>query len=130
MPEAACGVRGSAEGLLAPSQHFYFEGAVFTVVLKQHVLKCEHAVARPRAVAPSAGIPGQRLELEQHAGDGAVGPGPHHGRHLRHEAALAVRGHVLLLLLLAHRGPLELLHQLPALVSGPGPSLSGVSALG
>ncbi len=59
------------------------------------------------------------LEPEQHAGAGAVGADPHQRGHQRHEAALALRGHVLLVLLLAHRGPLELLHQLPALVSPP-----------
>lgn len=64
-----------------------------------------------------AGICQLGLEPEQHAGAGAVGADAHQRRHQRHESALAVRGHVLLVLLLAHRGPLELLHQLPALVS-------------
>lgn len=57
-----------------------------------------------------------RLEPEQHASAGAVGAHPHQRRHLGHEGALALCGNVFLLFLLAHRGPLELLHQLPALV--------------
>ena len=57
-----------------------------------------------------------RLEPEQHASAGAVGAHPHKCGHLGYEGALALRGHVFLLFLLAHRGSLELLHQLPALV--------------
>lgn len=62
------------------------------------------------------GVRQLRLEPEQHASAGAVGAHPHQCGHLWYEGALALRGHVFLLILLAHRGPLELLHQLPALV--------------
>lgn len=67
---------------------------------------------------PVPGRPGVRvlrLEPEQPAGAGGLGAGLHQRRHLGHEGALDVRGHVLCHLLLAQRGPLELLHQLPAL---------------
>jgi len=66
-----------------------------------------------RALSPAfdpADLPNQRLEPEQHAGVGCLGADSRYGRHLWDEVTLAVRGHVLLLLLLAHRGPLELLH--------------------
>lgn len=56
------------------------------------------------------------MEPEQHASAGRLGADSHYSWHLWDEVTLAVRGHVLLCLLLAHRGPLELLHKLPSLV--------------
>ncbi|PKK17156.1 lysine-specific demethylase 5C-like, partial [Columba livia] len=61
------------------------------------------------------GVRGQRVEPERDAGAAAVGAVPHQRRHLGDEGALALRGDGVLRLLLAHRGPLELLHQLPPL---------------
>lgn len=63
-----------------------------------------------------AGLRSQRLEPERDARAGAVAAVPHQRRHLGDEGALALRGDGVLRVLLAHRGPLELLHQLPALV--------------
>lgn len=63
------------------------------------------------------GICQLRLESEQHASVGAVGSHPYKCGHLRYEGALALCGHVFLFILLAYWGPLELLHQFPALVS-------------
>ena len=57
------------------------------------------------------------LEPEQLAYPERVCAVPHQCGYLRHEGALELCGHVLLGLLLAQRGPLELLHQLPTLVS-------------
>jgi hypothetical protein len=51
------------------------------------------------------------LIFERTAGISSAVPGP---GHLRHHDPHGVRGHVLLLLLLAQRGQLPLLHQLPA----------------
>lgn len=56
------------------------------------------------------------LEPEQYASAGAVGAHPHQCGHLGYEGTLALCRHVFLLILLAHRGPLELLNQFPALV--------------
>ncbi len=67
------------------------------------------------------------VEPEQPAGAGRVRDAPHQRRHLRHEDPLVLRRHVLFVLLLAHRGPLELLHQLHALVRGA--SCSRISRL-
>ena len=66
-----------------------------------------------------AALPKQRLEPEQHAGAGLLGADSRYSRHLWDEVTLAVCGHVLLLLLLAHWRPLELLHKLPSLVDCP-----------
>lgn len=63
-----------------------------------------------------AALPDQRLELEQHAGPRRLSPDSHYSRHLWDEGSLAVCGDVLLLFLLAYRGPLELLHKLSSLV--------------
>ena len=64
----------------------------------------------------SLGLRQLRLESEQHASPRTIRAHPHQCGHLRYEGALALCGDVFFLLLLAHRGPLELLHQLPALV--------------
>ena len=66
---------------------------------------------------PCSGIRECRVESEQSAGAGPVCAAPHHGRHLWHEDPVVLCGHVFLQLCLAHRGSLELLHQLHALVS-------------
>lgn len=63
-----------------------------------------------------AGLCSLWLEPEQHAHSRAVSPCSHQCRHLWHEGALAVCRNVLLLFLLAYWRPLELFHQLPALV--------------
>lgn len=73
-----------------------------------------------------AGVRRQRLEPQRDAGAEAVGALPHQRRHLGHEGALALRGDGLLRLLLAHRGPLELLHQLPPLVGARAAGGDGV----
>lgn len=62
------------------------------------------------------GVCTQWLEPECDASVRAVIIVPYQCRHLGHEGAMAVCGHGVLCLLLAHRGPLELLHQLLALV--------------
>ena len=82
-----------------------------------HVPSVKPQPSQTKVWSVPSGVRQLWLEPDQPAGAGAVGADPHQRRHLGHEGALALRGHVLLLLLLAHRGPLELLHQLPALVS-------------
>lgn len=63
-----------------------------------------------------AGICPQRLEPKCYASVGTVIVVPHQCRYLWHEGAMAICGHGVLRFLLAHRGPLELLHQLFTLV--------------
>lgn len=63
-----------------------------------------------------AEIPPVWLELEQLGDDEPFCVDSRDSRHLRDDTSLALCGHVFLLLLLAHRGSLELLHQLPPLV--------------
>lgn len=48
-------------------------------------------------------------------------------RYIGYESALGVRGNVFLVLLLAYWGPLELLHQLPALVRERGTLTAAIS---
>lgn len=60
---------------------------------------------------------GECLEPQRATCCGQIGVALHRNGYLGHEDPLVLRGHVFLLLLLAHRGPLELLHQLYALVS-------------
>lgn len=61
-------------------------------------------------------VPPVWLEPEQLGHDEPFCVDSRDRRHLRDDSSVALRGHVFLLLLLAHRGPLELLHQLPPLV--------------
>lgn len=77
---------------------------------------CPYVLQICSDVLPLAGLCSLWLEPEQHAHSGTVSACSHQCRHLWHEGALAVRRDVLLLLLLAYRRPLELFHQLPALV--------------
>lgn len=70
-----------------------------------------------------AEIPPVWLEPEQPGDDEPFCADPRDGRHLWDDASVALCRHVFLLLLLAHRGSLELLHQLPPLVVSPIPSL-------
>ena len=55
------------------------------------------------------------MELEQPARAGKLGVEIHRHGHFRNEGSVAVRWHVLLHLLLAHRGPLDAVDQLPPL---------------
>ena len=55
------------------------------------------------------------MEPQQPAHPSQVRPFPLWWLHHGHDCALGVRGDALLLILLAYRGPLHLLHQLPAL---------------
>lgn len=55
-----------------------------------------------RPVSDPAALPEQRLEPEQHASPGCLCADSRYSRHLWDEVTLAVRGHVLLLLLLAY----------------------------
>lgn len=73
-----------------------------------------------------SGLSEQWLEPQQHASVGCICADSCHSGHLWDEAPMALCGHVLLLLLLAHWGPLELFNQLPALVIS---TISLISAL-
>ena len=63
-----------------------------------------------------SGIHKLGLESEQSSGVGSVCDAPHQCGHIWYENPVVLRRDVFLVLLLAHRGPLELLHQLSPLV--------------